>query len=480
MMQDSSSVPPPPPAPPAAEPAETGFRPGAAWGQAAVQGLIAAVILLVAAEVVAFILYAVTGSSRPSVLMTSRIGILIFYLFHHIGMVFDASNVTISQPEFGALLPPGAGFALTVAATLMGGTIAVGAVLYRAGRAVGRGVEGPAWARGLHGAKVAVTYTIAAALAGLAIHFTLKIPSTPFISGSLSIHPSAIGSLLWPLAFGVVFGFAGGFRAAPPKAEPETMARARAVVFGGWRMLLAGLALSFLGLLVLAAVKPAARPVAYNIPTSSGSDAVGGTVLTVLTVPNRAALALYPSMGSCLGIFANVQGADISYCAVSYSHFPSRSALGAIAPAAALGGATGIPALPSAPRGYLLFLLVPAAATVFGGMAAAKRANVPDRRVGAAVGALAGVAFAIFLLGAGILASFSLRFAAHAQVGGVSVVFRLGPDLVIGTLLGLVWGVAGGAVGGIIRPGAPSSMPEASSSFGFETAPPPPPDPPSS
>ncbi|TMA58901.1 MAG: hypothetical protein E6J75_04300 [Deltaproteobacteria bacterium] len=470
MMQESSSVPPPPPVPPVAEPAPPRFRAGDAWGPAAIQGLIAAVILLVAAEIVALILYAVSGSSRPSVLMTSRIGVVIFTLFHHVGMVFDAPNVTISEPALGALLPPGAGFSLTVAAALMGGTLAVGAVLYRAGRIVGRAVPGPAWARGLHGAKIAITYTVVAAVAGLAIHFAVHFPASPRVSGSFSIHPSTIASIIWPLALAIGFGFAGGFRAAPPQDEPETMTRARAVVFGGWRMLLAGLALSFVGLLVLAAVKPGARPIAYNIPTSSGSDAVGGTVFTVLTVPNRAALALFPSMGSCLGVFANVQGADVSYCAVSYQHFPSRSALGAIGPALA-GGASGIPALPAAPRAYLLFLLVPAAATVLGGMAAARRAKAPDRRVGAAVGALSGVAFALFLLTVGILASLSLRFAAHAQVGGISFVFRLGPDLVIGTLLGLAWGVAGGAIGGIIRPGVPASVPEGGSSFGFEAAP---------
>ncbi len=475
MMQDSSSVPPPPPVPPVAQAPPARFRPGDGWGPAAIEGLIAALILLVAAQIVAFILYVVSGSSRPSILMTSRIGIVIFTLFHHVGMVFDAPNVTVSEPALGALLPPGAGFALTVAAALMGGTLIVGAVLYRAGRIVGRGVSGPAWARGLHGAKIALTYTAVAAAAGLAIHFTVQIPSSPFISGAFRIHPSTIASILWPLGLGIGFGFAGGFRAAPPQDEPETMARARAVVFGGWRMLLGGLALSFVGLLVLAAVKPGARPVAYNIPTSSGSDAVGGTVFTVLTVPNRAALALYPSMGSCLGVFATVQGADVSYCAVSYSHFPSRSALGAIGPAAAAAGPGGIPGLPSAPRSYLLFLLVPAAATILGGMAAAKRANVSDRRVGAAVGALAGVAFAIFLLAVGILSSLSFRFAAHAQVGGVSFVVRLGPDLVIGTLIGLAWGVAGGAIGGVIRPGAPARLRESGGpAYGFETAAPPP------
>ena len=86
--------------------------------------------------------------------------------------------------------------------------------------------------------------------------------------------------------------------------------------------------------------------------------------------------------------------------------------------------------------------------------------------------------FALLLLAVGILASLSLRFAPHAQVGGISFVFRLGPNLVIGTLLGLAWGVAGGAIGGAIRPGLPASVAEGGSSFGFEAAPAPPAPPP--
>jgi hypothetical protein len=445
-----------------------------------VQGLIAAAIVGVAAEIVAFVFYAVSSSPRPSILLTSRIGIVLFYLFHHVGMVFDASNLTITEQPIGSILPPGSGLSLTAAVALLGGTVAVGLLLYRAGRIVGKKVDGPAWMRGLHGMKVAATYAAVSALATLAVHFTVHLPRSPVASGSFSIRPSIAAAVLWPLVFGMVFGFTGGFRSgdAGREREPESMRRARGVVAGGWRMLLAGMLLSYGGLLALSVVKPAARPIAYNIPTSGANEAVAGSVLTVLTIPNRAALALYPSMGSCVGVFAGAAGADVSFCAVSYSHFPTASALARISAAGA--GGNGIPSLPAAPGGYLLFLLVPAASTVAGGLLAARRSKAQDRRVGAAVGALAGVVFALLTLAVGILATLSVKIVGHVQSlsGGAQV--RLGPDLLIGTLIALAWGLAGGAVGGVIRPGSPAFARPAGDveHYGFAVSSPPIPPPP--
>jgi hypothetical protein len=145
-------------------------------------------------------------------------------------------------------------------------------------------------------------------------------------------------------------------------------------------------------------------------------------------------------------------------------------------------GGRGIPSLPAAPGGYLLFLVVPAVATVMGGLAAARRAGAPDRRIGAAVGGLAGVVFAVFLSGVGLLSTLSVRFSGHAQAAGsASIRVRLGPDLLIGTLVALAWGLVGGAIGGMIRPGAPPVSPSpiavdvTNYGFGADPVPEPPP-----
>ena len=66
------------------------------------------------------------------------------------------------------------------------------------------------------------------------------------------------------------------------------------------------------------------------------------------------------------------------------------------------------------------------------------------------VGAMAGVAFALFALGTLLLAS--IRFKVGGSVGAVNqlVGTRVGPDVVSGTLLALLWGVVGGALGGLL------------------------------
>jgi hypothetical protein len=61
------------------------------------------------------------------------------------------------------------------------------------------------------------------------------------------------------------------------------------------------------------------------------------------------------------------------------------------------------------------------------------------------------VAFALFALGTLVLAAVLLKIS--GTVGPIRQLekTRIGPDLWSGTLLALVWGVVGGAVGGLIR-----------------------------
>jgi len=136
-----------------------------------------------------------------------------------------------------------------------------------------------------------------------------------------------------------------------------------------------------------------------------------------------------------------------------YGSFPSVNEAGAIA-------------FGSAPAGYLLFLLAPAAATLFGGRRAAARSNAEGWSA-TGDGAAAGVVYA-FLVGLGcVLASVTLSYTAlgPSSAGGR---LWLGPDPVWGTVLSLLWGVAGGAIGGASvrlrwspaarrRPGSPAA-----------------------
>jgi hypothetical protein len=221
------------------------------------------------------------------------------------------------------------------------------------------------------------------------------------------------------------------------------------VISGGWSMAALAVALSFVGLLVMAVVKPDDTEAYFRI-VGAGDLATGASVIlgTALLVPNMSTGIAVAAMGGSMGL--DLFG---SSCAlISYPRFP----LGAIdAPAGQPSPFAFCQALPIdfgiAPIGYFLFLLVPIAATILGGIRAARRADPVTPREATSVGAGAGVVFALVLLGFMILA----RITAVVDVPIVSGFLgggglAAGPDLLSGTLLALVWGAAGGALGGLI------------------------------
>lgn len=233
-------------------------------------------------------------------------------------------------------------------------------------------------------------------------------------------------------------------------------------------MLVYGLLFGFASLLGMAATHPHLTNAYVRGMFSDG--VLRGLLLVylnALVIPNMAAWVLFPAMGTCVGL----SGGAFSVCALSYTHFPSRTSL-SIGPAGPL-----VPPFPAPSPVYFAFVLVPAVAVLLGGMAAAKRSDAATPMEGAGVGALAGVVFALFALGTILLASVALKI--RGNVGAVSQLFevRAGPEIWIGTLLALVWGVAGGAVGGLVR--AAYGPRRSSGSTGWQPAPPPGPAPPS-
>jgi hypothetical protein len=96
------------------------------------------------------------------------------------------------------------------------------------------------------------------------------------------------------------------------------------------------------------------------------------------------------------------------------------------------------------PAWYLLFALVPLAATVIGGRRAGEGARSPRER--AASGALAGVVYAVLAVVAAWAATVVLP-ALTPLFGGPP---HLGPDLERTFLLALAWGVLGGMIGALL------------------------------
>ena len=101
------------------------------------------------------------------------------------------------------------------------------------------------------------------------------------------------------------------------------------------------------------------------------------------------------------------------------------------------------------------------------------------------LGAFAGVVFAVLVAVVGVMSTLGLAVSvdvAGFHTGGSGY---LGPNALVGGLLALVWGAAGGALGGLIYGRSlPALAPvtDVPAGWGFETAPvampPPPPGPP--
>jgi hypothetical protein len=166
--------------------------------------------------------------------------------------------------------------------------------------------------------------------------------------------------------------------------------------------------------------------------------------LGLLALPNAATWILIPSMGGCLEVGGGAGSSLAPYCFLSYgSYFGHRLP-------DTFNSAWGYPELGPSPRGFLLFLLVPAIAVLAGGALAAGRGGVRSRSEGALVGSMAGAVFAVALTALLILTLVTARF--HGPLSYVATgYFRYGPYPPYGFVLGLAWGAAGGALGGFLR-----------------------------
>jgi len=426
------------------------------------------------AEALAFLTSLASRGRRPPAALTARLGDALFLWFHHVTLTFETIG-RAAQPVAGA--GPSLTFRFTLGLAVLGGTGFAGWLLARGGRTVavraGAGAgRGPtsALTAGLHGAKVAVPYAVVCLAASAGARFTVRLPSNPFVPTGLSVRPAYLSAFLWPLAIGAVAGFAGGVRASSPGRRVSTVPaarqpaegppgaewdrRLRGAVWGGARMFLGAVALAFLGLLVLGAAHPSVTRAYFRAAFAHG--VLRGVTLvaaTALAVPNLAAWVVFASMGSCVEL-----GGSRSTCLLSYGHFPGGPG------GSRLGGAFGrlVPSGPGgpAPTGYLLFLLVPVVAVVLGGAGAAVRARTASRLEAAAVGAAAGVVFA--LLCVGLVALATADGAVGAGLGrSAASTFRLGPQPVVSGLLALAWGALGGGVGGLARGPGPRGTPPA-------------------
>lgn len=414
---------------PAGEPPEGRRSIGPALARGVERAFVALVVTGALAEVVAFGVWLASGRVFSPALV-AKLGALVFFWFHHVGLEFHPA-----RGPFGGV-SAGRG-SITLGLALMLGTAVAAWLLHRAGRAVARAanVTGPALAP--LGLAVAIPYTVLS-VAG-------SFLARPTVAPVDTIRPSPAQAALWPLALSAVFACLGALAEAR-----RGVGTTRAVADGAKAMAMAGLALSFAGLLVLAAVQPGATR-RYVGGAFVRGPVRGAAVLgvTALVVPNVSAWVLGASTGDCIALQTSSTGAG---CFLSYGRIPAGTG-----PLRAVGIGPGVapPVGERRPPGaYWLFLLVPALATTWGGAVAGRRADPAAVGRAVAAGAGSGLLFAAFATLAFALSSVNVAVAGRVGIagsaGGGSLTASLGPRLGVGAALAAAWGVGGGVIGALL------------------------------
>ena len=438
---------------PAAPERPRGIPFAAGWATALRHGLLALAVVTALGEVAALCVKLVgrTGLSLGTIL---RLGWLYVGLFHGvplrlrgIGMqidVLDAGSVESLELRFGVAL-------------LLVTWLAVW-LLWRGGRAVAGACGGGALARALHGTKVAPVYALPVFALSLLVEIRSPFPFPRVISGELDLSSAPLPALLLPVAIAAAAGACGGIASALAAGSASPRARwVSAAASGGWRMLLVGLGLAYVGLFLAGIVRPEG-PEGLLTPSTGryvravfDRPDVGLVALAhhVAVAPNEAMWALVPSMGGCTGAYPGDCDPVRFLC---YRRFPNEIALPSLPVVGAPPGQPARSVFGTAPWPYFLFLLAPALASVLGGMRAAERAAPSSARGAIALGVGSGAAFESLVVAVGWLAS--VRAEVDWVTGGVpeaSGGVRVGPGLVGGALLALAWGALGGALGAVWR-----------------------------
>ncbi|HZD78821.1 MAG TPA: hypothetical protein VE646_02110, partial [Actinomycetota bacterium] len=397
-------------------------------------------------QLAAFAVYVASGSG--SALTFAKLGWFYFGWFHHVGLVAELPDLALGRgasQSIGGALPGGTSISYTAGLALMLVTLVAGGLLFLAGRAAAGAAGGGPAARMLHGMKIAPAYAVPALLISLAVSIDTAIPANAFVGGRVRVHESTWQSFVFPFAIALIAGALGGSSTVGPavRRERARVRRTLGSVAGGVRMFLLAIVLAFVGMLVLAAVRPDATKAYLTAVSEPPADQTAVVVAHhILLLPNQSMWVLVPAMGSCDGAY----GSGFSAPFLCYWKYPQTVKTSLISPQAGLGDlASPVDArFGTAPWWSFLFLLVPLVSVLAGGWHGARHGGAETAAEGGLLGAAAGVVFAVFVA-AGIWLS-SVSAGLNASVLGMSTggSVRVGPDLLSGTILALLWGVVGG------------------------------------
>jgi hypothetical protein len=413
------------------------------WLAAVRRGAVVAVVVLAVGEGLALAVWA-WGGTGISLGAALRVGLLYVGAFHHAEVRVRILDV---------VTPAASEIALTLGVALTTVTLGAGWLLARAGRDLGRSAGGGAPGRVVAGARVALGYAVP-----FAVLAPLAVVETARPNGGASVIRA---SLVWwqaaafPLVLGAAAGAAGGAWSSVVAGGSPTL---RGAVAGLGRMVVLALALAFAALFVGGIVQPDG-PLALATPTTARylrpvveRPAFGLVALGhhVAVAPSEAVWTLAPAMGACDRVAGSI---DVAF--LCYGRFPQRvgTTLAPISSTEVVTLPFGEATFGSAPAGYLLFLLVPALATVLGG---ARAARGLERREALAAAALAGAGFGLAVGALALVATVTVGFRSSI-VGEISSGrYVIGPALLPTTGLALAWGVGGGLVGSLLGRAAAS------------------------
>lgn len=373
-----------------------------------------------AGQALAWLAYAITGSYRP-------------FSWVKIGFAYALASVRV--PFVATVDDPAAGGAATVepfAVAIGALTVAVIVLAFRAGRDQADGLEDRPLVAAAAGAAVGLGFAVPSFL----IAFPVRL-AFPNLTVDV-VRPELWAALVVPLVVVGVTGATGGLAAAREHLQRSAAgARVVAAARGGFAALWWGLALAFIGFLALAAVETDATRVYGRAADAAGAAGAVAVVHHALLLPNQSAMILSVSMGAPVELIGGGNGATIALAGID------RVGDGTLL----LGFVGLVEPHVDLPAGYLLFALVPLAATVIGGRRAGEGARSP--RAAAASGALAGVVYAVLA----VVAAWASTIVLPTLAPLFGATPHLGPALGRTFVLALAWGVVGGVIGALLPPG---------------------------
>jgi hypothetical protein len=310
-------------------------------------------------------------------------------------------------------------------------TVAVLVLAFRAGREQGRGLEARPSAAAVAGSAVGLGFGVPAFIATLPV--TLGFPRF----GIDRLEPVRWESLLLPLVVAGGAGAIGGLSRARERMTEGSGARIWAAIEGGALALWWGLVLSFVGVLLVAALSPGPVGSYARFVDDAGAGGVATVVEHALLIPDQSVLVLATSMGATTTLRIGPNGAvDLTRAGVV-----ANGSAGEFV--AAIVGSPDLE-LARFPWWFAGFLLVPLAATSIGGRkAGADAPSIGERLIR---GAAAGIVYAGLCVIAVWAASITVPTWGIGRFGSIAI----GASPLVAGALAVAWGVLGGSVGATI------------------------------